>query len=101
MAIPQINEAQLTRLKAYASGLGAFSQVVPVEEKDGKENYETYMETVRDTDQLVILGLVKDITEQCSVKVGQLFTMTGRWFRIYEITEVGKALFQGPDRTVQ
>jgi hypothetical protein len=101
MSIPTINAEQVTLLENMANGLGAFSQAVPEEAKDGKECYEASMAIVRDNEQLVILGLIKEITDQCGDKLATMFAMTSRLFRVYELTEVGKAMFGGPERKIQ
>lgn len=101
MAIPQLNASQVTTLKDMSNGLGAFSQAVPDQKKDLAADYEAAMEVVRDNEQLVILGLIKDITEQCGDKLATMYAMTDRLFRVYEITDIGRRMFIGPDRTVQ
>ena len=100
MAIPQLNAEQVQDLKNMCGPVDAFSQVVPIEELD-KENYPHFMDKVRDTEQLVILGLVEDITDKCSEKLANIYAMTNRLFRVYQITPTGRKMFEGPDRTIQ
>ena len=102
MAIPQINASQVTTIMDMANGLGAFAQAVPDPKKDTKETYDAAMEVVRDNEQLVILGLIKDITDQCGDKLATMYAMADRLFRVYQITEVGQKMFQGVEkRTIQ
>lgn len=92
MSIPELNAEQVQAMRDMVFLTGAFSQVVPEESKDG-ENYNLYMEKTRDTEQLVILGLIKEITNECSVKLAETFAHTGRLFRVFELTETGRLLF--------
>ena len=100
MSIPQLNAEQVQDLKNMCGPVDAFSQVVPVETLDG-DNYVHFMDKVRDTEQLVILGLIVEITDKCSEKLANIYAMTNRMFRVFEITEVGRKMFEGPDRTIQ
>lgn len=99
MGIPQLNEEQVRDLQNMCGPINAFSQVVPEEKTDGP-NYVVYMDKVRDTEQLVILGLIKEITDQCSEKLANLYSMTSRMFRVFEITDIGRAMFSKPDRAI-
>jgi hypothetical protein len=102
MAIPTLVQEQVDLLESMASGLGAFSTAVPEEAKDGKETYEAAMVTVRDNEQLLIMGLIKDITEAQMDKIATLFSMTGRQFKVYEITDIGRRMFSDVGkRTIQ
>lgn len=100
--IPQINATQVALLESMVNGLGAFSQAVPNAKQDAAKDYEAAMESVRDNEQLVILGLIKDITdtEACKDKIATLFSMTGRLFRVYEISETGRLMFSGVNERV-
>ena len=102
MSFPQLNASQVETLMDMANGLGAFSQVVPDPKKDLAADYEAAMEIVRDNEQLVILGLINDITDQCGDKLATMYAMTDRLFRVYQITDVGQRMFQGVEkRTIQ
>lgn len=97
MAFPQINEEQVQTLKDMCGAIGAFSQVVPEEKADGP-NYTVFMDKVRDTEQLVILGLIREITKDCGEKLANIYSMTSRMFRVFEITDIGRAMFSAPER---
>jgi len=101
--IPELNVEQVTLLTNMASGLGAFSQVVPDPKLDKASDYETIIESVRDNEQLVILGLIKELTDEPSTKekIVTLFSMTGRMFRVFEITDIARKLFDGVERPIQ
>ena len=99
MGIPTLKESQVKTLTDMCTQFGAFSQVTPEEALDGTELYESAMEEIRDTEQLQILGLINDISEDQKESVGKLFSITGRMHKIYRITEVGRKMFEAPDRT--
>lgn len=99
MNIPQINEEQIKDLKAMCGAIDAFSQVVPSQDADGP-NYEPFMEKVRDTEQLVILGLIKEITDDCGEKLANIYAMTNRMFRVFQITDIGRAMFGTERKTI-
>ena len=98
--IPQINADQVLLLKDMCGSVPAISQCIPDEAKDGKTYYEEAMDKLRDTEQLVILGLLKEVSEENNMKLAEIFSMTGRRFRVFEITDVGKAMFSGTTRTI-
>ena len=85
-----------------ANGMGAFSQAIPDKLFDSAEDYEAAMDTVRDNEQMVILGLIKEITADCGDKLAVMHSMTNRQFRVFQITDTGTKMFEGSDkRTVQ
>jgi hypothetical protein len=103
MAIPEITAQQVALLIEMVQGLGAFSQATPDPKLDSAKDYEAAMEIVRDNEQLVILGLLKEITDTptCKEKLVTMFAMTGRLFRIFEVTDITRRLFDGVNRTIQ
>ena len=98
--IPEVNAEQVLVLQSMCGTISAISQCVPEESKDG-DLYKDGMEKLRDTEQLVILGLLKEISNDNSMKLAEIFSMTGRLFRVFEITAAGKAMFSGEERTIQ
>lgn len=101
MAIPEINKSQVELLVDAATGLGAFSIPVPDMKLDDEKKYNQLTEELCDFNQLVILGLFKDISDQCGEMLAKMYAMSKREFRVFEITDVGKKMFGGPERTVQ
>ena len=92
---PQINATQIETLVEMANGTGAFVQAVPDPKKDLAATFIEAMETVRDNEQLVILGLIKEITDQCGEKLSEMYATTGHLARVFQITEIGQSMFQG------
>ena len=103
MSIPELTAQQVALLTEIVQGLGAFSQAVPDPKLDSAKTYEDAMEVLRENEQLIILGLLKEITDDpiCKDKLVTLFAMTGRLFRVYEVTDITRKLFDGVERTVQ
>jgi hypothetical protein len=103
MAIPSITAKQVVLLTEKVQGIGAFSQAVPDPKLDAANIYEPAMEELRETEQLVILGLLKEITDEpaCKDKLVTLYAMTSRLFRIFEVTDISRRLFDGVQRTIQ
>ena len=100
MSIPQLNAEQVALLESMANGLGAFSQAVPDPKLDTVNDYHEAMRTMMDNEQLVILGLIKEITEEPATKdkLATIFAMTNRLFRVYELTTTGKLMFSDADK---
>jgi hypothetical protein len=96
MGIPELKATQVKTLRDTCAEFGAFSQVVPEEKLDGTEFNEA-MEQLRDTEQMLILGLIKEITEEHAEKVGRLLSITGRQWRIFQMTPMGLAMFSKED----
>ena len=84
-----------------ATGLGAVSVPVPDVKKDSYESYNLMTSEICDLNQLVILGLVKEITDQCGDKLATMYAMSSRQFRVFEITDIGRKLFDGVERKIQ
>jgi hypothetical protein len=70
-------------------------QPVPDPKKDLAATYIEAMEAVRDNEQLVILGLIKEITDQCGEKLSEMYAATGHLARVFQITEIGQKMFEG------
>ena len=101
MAIPEINEAQLFTLKEMVSGTNAFSQLVPDPAKDTPSDLEKWNKGEAETQQLVDLGLIVETTEQCKDQISRVFLQTNRLFRVFETSEICKAMFNGQERSIQ
>jgi hypothetical protein len=94
MTFPQINAEQVTAMTDMAEGEGAISVVVPDVKQDTYENYNLIQNELCDLNQLVILGLLKDITGECTEKLDKMYTLTKRQFRVFEITQIGQKMFE-------
>jgi hypothetical protein len=101
MGFPQINTEQVTALTEMATGVGAISVVVPDTKLDTYEKYNLLTAELCDLTQLVILGLLKEVTDEHSEQLAQMFQTSKRLFRIFEITNIGRKMFDGVERTIQ
>jgi hypothetical protein len=101
VSFPQINQDQVDALTGMATGLGAISVAVPDMKKDSYESYNLMTSEICDLNQLVILGLLKEVTDQCSDKLATMYAMSQRNFRVFEITDIGRRMFDGVERRIQ
>lgn len=101
MPFPQINTEQVAALTEMATGDGAISVLVPDTQKDSYTKYNLLTAELCDLNQLVILGLLKEITEECSDKLAEMFAKVHRMFRVFEITDIGRKMFDGVERKIQ
>ena len=101
MAFPQINAEQVAALTEMAIGDGAISVIVPDTKKDSYKTYSLVTAELCDLNQLVIMGLLKEITDECGDKLAEIFSKVHRLFRVFEITEIGKKMFDGVERKIQ
>jgi hypothetical protein len=98
MNIPEINAAQVHTLHEMVNGTDAFSQIIPDAEKDSKTDFEAWTKGGEETQQLVDLGLIIEITEKCSSQLANVFLQTNRKFRIFETSEVGRLMFANTEK---
>ena len=98
MNIPELNKAQVHTLYEMVSGTDAFSQIVPDESRDSAKDYAAWMKGVGETQMLVDLGLVTEITDQCSSQLANVFLQTNRKFRIFEATPPTRLMFSGTEK---
>ena len=99
MEIPEISEQQYNSLKIICIA-GAYSQIVPDEERDDPKTFEGYTRGTEDTAQLVKLGFVEEITAQCSDVLDRVFLADGRRFRVYALTPLGRVMFNEADKRI-
>ncbi len=92
--ITEITAEQVRALEEMCGPINVFSQIVPEKEKDGNR-YEEWIQLTAETEQLVILGLIREITKDHTQRLGEVFLETNRHYRVFEITPVGKAMFGG------
>ena len=101
MSFPQINAEQEAALTEMAAGSGAISVMLPDAQKDNYEKYNLLSAELCDLNQLIILGLLKDISADCGEKLATMYGISGRMWRVYQITDIGRKLFDGVERKIQ
>jgi hypothetical protein len=96
--IPEVNTAQVQTMVEIVNGTNAFSQIIPDSEKDSKTDFEAWTKGGLETQALVDLGLIEEITDKCSSQLANVFLQTNRKFRIFEVTDTGRRMFSGIER---
>ena len=98
MDTPEITATQLSIIRETVNGTGAFSQMEPDRDLDTIEDYANWSRGVENTNALVALGFLIDITSKCQEALAQVTASTGRTFRVYEATKMAMQMFrEGPD----
>lgn len=92
--IPEIDADELKLITDCAIGdMATFSQTV-ANEKDSDTDRILWSKSADVVSHLTELGLLAEITEKHQKAINAHKQATGREFRIYEITAMGRALFQ-------
>jgi hypothetical protein len=95
MEIPEITEGQVKLMMTvcFDPTMGVFSQheALPT---DAPDDYRDWTQANRDADRLSELGFLKNITEEHREHVERAVKQAGRRFQVYEITALGRAMFQ-------
>lgn len=98
-AIPAINERQLNTMHDVFSGMPTFLLVVPDSGFDIPEAFERFTESNREVNQLVELGFLEDITSANKENLAKYTTITGRIFRMFRGTDLGRYMFAASSAT--
>lgn len=95
MEIPEITESQLKLLMdvCYDPQMSVFSQCNHLP-SDSVEDAIKNIEAQKDTQRLIELKLLKDISEDHKERLEQMGIRTGRVWRVYQLEPLGRALFQ-------
>src|SRR5271157_4640427 len=68
--------------------------VKPNDALDSEEKYVKYVKNNIETDQLVELGLIENVTAKYSEAITECAVKTGRIFRVFMLTEAGYMMFE-------
>jgi hypothetical protein len=92
--IPEITEAQLKLMVTVCNAnMSVFSQTAP-QDNDPLDTKVVLGQAEKDTDHLVSLKLLKEITEDHKEQIERTNVESGRTWRVFELTCLGKAMFQ-------
>lgn len=95
MTIPEITESQLNLMNqvCFDPQMSVFSQT---SSKEGDSPQAAMMmdKGKADTEYLCSLGFLKDITADHLPKIEEISKETNRTWRVYEVTAMGRAMFQ-------
>ncbi len=95
MEIPEVTESQVELMKqvCFDPEMSVFSQC-SVKPEDPLATATQAQRAKVDADRLVTLGFLKNITAEHQERINQLSTKTDRSWEVYEITAMGRAMFQ-------
>jgi hypothetical protein len=90
----QLTEFQYNSLRDAANGeLNTYMLVKPNAALDPVEQFELWTRNNQETEQLCQMGLLEDVSTSFAQNIQAHAHMTGRLFRVFKITEIGKAMF--------
>lgn len=96
MNIPQLTESQLRLLMEITNvpGMTVFSQssTLPT---DLLNDSIMNAQAERDTEYLISIGFVKELTSENAEQLATLKETTGRTWRVFEITNMALKMFKG------
>jgi len=95
MEIPEITERQLMLIVGACQDveMNVFCQCNPLPTDDFGIACKT-IEAAADVEALIGLKFVKEITSEQQEKVNEQNLKTGRVWRVFEVTPLGRAMFQ-------
>lgn len=94
MHCSELTQFQTTSLlDAANTGRSTYLMVIPDPVLDPADMYELWTDNNAETDALVALGYLEEITDEAREFVRHHEKFTGRKFRAFKITTIGKAMF--------
>ena len=95
MEIPEISESQLRTMLSVCRDpqLSVFSQTSPID-ADPLAFKVVLGQAQKDVDHLVALKLLKEITADHLEQIEKTNEESGRNWKVYEVTALGRAMFQ-------
>ena len=92
--IPSVTESQvaLMRLVCFDPEMSVFSQTSP-KPTDPLQSAIEMKQAAEDADYLASLGFLRNITADHQERIDQMGANTGRTWRVFEITYLGRAMF--------
>jgi hypothetical protein len=93
--IPEITDKQLVLMTqvCFDPNMSVFSQC-SVKPEDELQVAINATQARRDAEHLCTLGFLQNITEGHKERIDQMNEQTGRTWEVYEITAMGRAMFQ-------
>ena len=95
MEIPEITESQLKTMLLVCRDpqMSVFSQTAPID-ADPLAFKVVLGQAEKDVEHLVSLRLLKEITAEHQEQINTTNAESGRTWRVFEITALGRAMFQ-------
>jgi hypothetical protein len=95
MNIPELTPFQMKSLEDAARSLSCdYYMLILPNENDVPLRRELLEKNNRETDQLVALGMLHNISLQFARQIAQSILESKRNFRVFRITDMGRLLFQ-------
>lgn len=91
--IYQLTDFQANNLTIAANSPAITFAVIEPTEDDAPETQEKLRRWLQETDDLVKLDLVEDVSEQFAEQIGKLQGRDGRQYHVFMVTEVGFLMF--------
>lgn len=93
--IPEITESQLNLMNqvCFDPNMSVFSQTHS-KETDAPEAAAMMDKGKADTEYLLSLGFLEDITDGHRERISEIEKETSRTWRVYKVTAMGRAMFQ-------
>lgn len=93
MNVPTISTFQLDSLVDCANSPITTYMLIRPNASDTEEDQQCWVKNNRETDELVEMGLLVDVSKMCQEQIDAHFRTSGRVFRVFRITPTGKAMF--------
>jgi hypothetical protein len=93
MSLPTLSTFQLDSLVDCANSPITTYMLIRPNASDTEEQQREWVANNRDTDELVEMGLLTDVSKMCQAQIDAHFRTSGRVFRVFRITPQGKAMF--------
>ena len=92
--IPAVSESQVALMKivCFDPEMSVFSQTSP-KPTDPLQSAIEMKQAAEDADYLASLGFLKNITADHQERIDQMGANTGRTWRVFEISAMGRAMF--------
>jgi hypothetical protein len=92
--IPQLTEFQVRSLEDVARAtIPTYLLIVPNTLLDTQDRFDLYRQSNAETDDLIELGLLTDVSANHADAIKSHLNKGGREFRVLQITPTGKAMF--------
>jgi hypothetical protein len=96
-SIPTLTDFQFASMRDAANSSIDLYLLMRPHILDGGEQYVEYVSNNIETDELLELGLLEDVSERYAERIRAERQVSGRVFRVIRITAQGKAMFNESD----
>jgi hypothetical protein len=97
LATPTLTKFQMQSLEEAALSILPTYMLMQPEDTDAPDIQVRWSQNNHETDELVSMGLLEDVSKDFSNGIEKCRRSTGRTFRVFKITTMGRLLFQATD----